>query len=66
MDTLAQRFTFGNMSRKNTGKSSRIISVKQVGVGDASQRLIPTGEQSGLRMHSAATESVSLCVRMKS
>ena len=31
-----------------------------------SQRLIPTGEQSGLQTHIATTESVSLFVRMKS
>ena len=28
-----------------------------------SQRLIPTGEQSGLQTHIATTESVSLCER---
>jgi hypothetical protein len=32
----------------------------------ASQPWIPTGEQSGLLMHIATTESVSLCVLMKS
>jgi len=32
----------------------------------ASQRLIPTGERSGLQTHTATTESVSLCTRMKS
>jgi len=32
----------------------------------ASQRLIPTGEQSGLQTRIATTESVSLCTRMKS
>jgi hypothetical protein len=30
-----------------------------------SQRLIPEGKQSGLRMRTATTESVSLCTRMK-
>ena len=30
------------------------------------QRLIPTGERSGLQMHIAMTESVLLCARMKS
>jgi hypothetical protein len=30
-----------------------------------SQRLIPTGERSGLLMHIATPESVSLCTRMK-
>jgi hypothetical protein len=39
---------------------------KAVGDGRASQRLIPTGEQSGLLMRIAATGSVSLCTRMKS
>ena len=38
---------------------------RPVGVGAASQRLIPTGEQSGLLTHIATTESVSLCMRMK-
>jgi len=66
MDTLAQRFNFGNMSQRNTGKSSLIISVKQVGVGAASQRLIPTGERSGLLTRIAAVESVSLRALMKS
>jgi hypothetical protein len=37
-----------------------------VGVGAGSQRLIPTGERSGLQTHIATTESVSLCTRMKS
>jgi hypothetical protein len=31
----------------------------------ASQRLIPTGKQSGLPMRIAATESVTLCTPMK-
>jgi hypothetical protein len=35
-------------------------------IGAVFQRLIPTGEQSGLQTHIAATESVWLCVRMKS
>jgi hypothetical protein len=37
-----------------------------VGIEAASQRLIPTGEQSGLLTRIATTESVSLCTRMKS
>jgi len=41
------------------------ISRKPVGVRATFQRLIPTGEQSGLLTHIAATESVSLCARMK-
>jgi hypothetical protein len=39
---------------------------KAGGVGAASQRLIPTGKQSGLVTHIVGTESVSLCERMKS
>ena len=39
---------------------------KAGGVGAASQRLIPTGERSGLQTYIATTGSVSLCVRMKS
>jgi hypothetical protein len=34
---------------------------KAEGVGAASQPSIPRGEQSGLLMHTATTESVSLC-----
>ena len=41
------------------------ISVKPVGVGAASHRLIPTGERSGLQTHIATMESVSLFTRMK-
>ena len=36
------------------------------GVGAGFQRLIPTGERSGSLTPTAATESVSLCTRMKS
>jgi hypothetical protein len=39
---------------------------KPVGVGAVSQRLIPTGERSGSLTRIGMTESVSLCVRMKS
>jgi hypothetical protein len=39
------------------GKSSLTISARPDGVGAVSQRLIPTGEQSGLRMHTVTTES---------
>jgi hypothetical protein len=39
---------------------------KLVGVGAASERLIPTGEQSGLLIGTATMESVSLYRRMKS
>jgi hypothetical protein len=40
------------------GKSSLTISARLDGVGAASQRLIPTGERSGLLTHIATTESV--------
>jgi hypothetical protein len=42
------------------------ISAKPVGVTAASERLIPTGEPSGLLTHIVITESASLCVPMKS
>jgi len=41
------------------------VASKRSGVCVVSQRLIPTGERSGLLTHIAVTESVSLCVRMK-
>jgi hypothetical protein len=41
----------------SNGKSRRPISAKPVGVGAVSQRLIPTGEQSGLQTRIATTES---------
>jgi hypothetical protein len=47
------------------GKSLLTIWVKPVGVGAASQRLIPTGERSGLRTRIAATVNASLFARMK-
>jgi hypothetical protein len=50
---------------RSTGKSSPTISAKPVGVGAASQRLIPPAEQSGLQTPIAMTESVSLCTQMK-
>jgi len=40
-------------------------SSKPVGIGAASQRLIPAGERSSSPMRTATTESVSLSVRMK-
>ena len=49
-----------------TGISNPTILAKPVRVGAASERLIPTGEQSGLLTRIAATESVSLGVLMKS
>ena len=52
--------------RHGPPKSSLTISAKPVGVGAVSQRLIPTGERSGLQTRIATTESVSLCVRRKS
>jgi hypothetical protein len=51
-----------NIPHEVPGKSSLIISAKLVGVGAASQRLIPTGERSGLRTPFVTTASVSLCV----
>jgi hypothetical protein len=46
-----------------TGKSLT-ISTKRVGVTATFQRLIPTGERSGLQTRIATTEIASLCVRM--
>jgi hypothetical protein len=57
---------YRHLASRSTGKSSLIISAKPDGVGAASQRLIPTGERSELPTHIATTESVSLCMRMKS
>jgi len=46
--------------------SARLRSVAAgPGVGALTQRLIPTGERSGLQTRSATTESVSLCTWMK-
>jgi hypothetical protein len=42
------------------------ISAKPVGVGATFQRLILTGERSGLQTHIAATIGVLLCGQMKS
>src|SRR5262245_4717405 len=47
-------------------QSSLIISAKPDGVGAACQQWIVKGARSGLLTRIAATESVSLCVRMKS
>ncbi len=47
-------------------KSSLTNWAKLVGVGAASELWVLAGRESGLLMHVAATESVSLCVRMKS
>jgi hypothetical protein len=46
--------------------NNRPTSAKPVGAGVVSQPSIPAGKQSLLRMLTATTESVSLCVRMKS
>jgi len=58
-----------------TGKDSRVAPSQshhrrqtqrvRLELGAVSQRLIPTGERSGLQTRIAMTESVSLCVRMK-
>jgi hypothetical protein len=53
-------------SEQKNQNTIKLISAKAVGAGAASQRLIPTGERSGLLMRTATTESVSLRVRMKS
>ena len=45
---------------------SQIISTEPDGAGATSQPLILRGERSGLQTRIATTESVSLCVRMKS
>jgi len=42
------------------------VLAKPVGVGAVSQRLIPTGERSGLQTRIAATVNASLCAPMKS
>jgi hypothetical protein len=47
-------------------ESLATISAKPGGVGAASQQWIPTGEQSLLLTRIATTESVSLCMSMKS
>ena len=46
--------------------SALTTSAKPVGVGAASQPLIPPGEESSLLTHIAATVNASLSVRMKS
>jgi hypothetical protein len=48
------------------GKLSLTISARPVGVGAASQQLMPTDERFGLLTRIAATEDVSLCALMKS
>ena len=50
----------------STGNNRLTSSAKSGWSWAVSQRLIPTGKQSGLRTRIAATESVSLCTLMKS
>src|SRR5262249_61439766 len=57
--------SIGTRRRRYIGKSSSRISATLDKTAAASQRLIPTGGQSGLLMR-LATESVSSHVRMKS
>jgi hypothetical protein len=47
----------------NVDESAAVYAVR---LFEALQRLIPTGEQSGLPTRIVATESVSSCARMKS
>jgi hypothetical protein len=62
---------FAELTLRNVYKIAREIlgnycgQSKPDGVGAVSQRLIPTGEQSGLLTHTGMTESVSLCVRQQ-
>jgi hypothetical protein len=49
-----------------TGKSSPTISAKPDEVEAGFQPSILAGEQSGLQTHIVTTESVLLCVQMKS
>jgi hypothetical protein len=51
------------LSASGSGKPGDVICLPTFCV---SQRLTPTGERSGLQTRIAATESVSLCVLMKS
>ena len=56
-----------NAARQRVTRAvSGLESLRLLGVGAASQRLIPTDEQSGLLMRITATERDSLCVRSKS
>jgi hypothetical protein len=52
-------------AESSTGKLSLTISAKLDGVGAVCQPWTATGKQSGLQTRVAATESVSLCERMK-
>jgi len=53
----------GELSRESESIEAQAISAKPAGVRAASQRLIPTGERSGLQTH-IATGNVTLCVQM--
>jgi hypothetical protein len=77
--TAPSNFILSHASHSKLGTSDRnsddffagriqslTISRKPVGVGAAYQRLIPTGERSGLQTHIGTTEGVSLCERKKS
>ena len=55
-----------SITSQRGAKKAPTISRKPVGVGATCQRLIPTGEQSGLQTHIAVTESGSLGTPMKS
>src|SRR4029450_5400253 len=58
-DSDSRILDFSPACLKSTGKSSPTISAKPVGVGAASQRLIPTGERSGLLTHIATAATLS-------
>src|SRR5439155_18056200 len=65
-DTVsAQKLKYGAICLAALPKLSLTISAKPVEVGAAYQPLILRGERSGLSMHPATTESVSLCVPNK-
>ena len=64
-DIIADKQPMAHRLYLKYGSSSRTISARPAGVGAASQRLIPTGERSGLLTCIAMTESVSLCEQMK-
>src|SRR5207244_11778769 len=64
-DTVsAQKLKYGAICFAALPKLSLTISATPVEVGAAYQPLILRGERSGLSMHTATTESVSLCVRI--
>jgi hypothetical protein len=55
-----------NVSREMLGNHCWQSQQSRMELGVVSQRLIPTGEGSGLQTRIATTESVSLCMLMKS